>query len=174
LAKELASRLRERSKFIRIPNARPVIFIGSSVEGLPVAQEIQLGLSKTYAVPKIWTDDLFIAGHTTMEDLSKAVATADFGVLVCTPDDKTTNKARKVNQIAPRDNVILELGMCLSALGLHRTLAVIPRTTSVKMPSDLLGVTPIKYTDDDPANLAAHVGPVCTEITKIVQKEGVR
>src|SRR5579859_636846 len=40
IAKVLASRLRERNKFHRPPNPQPFLFVGSSVEGLPIANEL--------------------------------------------------------------------------------------------------------------------------------------
>src|ERR1019366_428146 len=45
LALELATRLRQRSALVPIPNDKPFLFIGSSVESLPIAREIQSGLS---------------------------------------------------------------------------------------------------------------------------------
>jgi predicted nucleotide-binding protein len=107
-----------------------------------------------------------------MEDLEARITTADFGVLVCTQDDIIFNEGRKVGNHAPRDNVILELGMCLGALGRDRALLVKPRTKDLKIPTDLLGVTPIDYTDDDPAHITAHMGSVCTEIRRVVENLG--
>lgn len=174
LAIELASRLREREKFVRPPNPRPVLFIGSSVEGLAIANEIQAGFAHDDVVPQIWTNNIFVPGHGTMEDLEARVTTADFGVLVCTADDRIVNEARDVDAFMPRDNVILELGMCLGALGRRRTLLVKPRGADLKIPTDLLGITAIDFRDDDPKNLAAHLGPVCTAIRKVINAEGLR
>jgi predicted nucleotide-binding protein len=124
LAMELGDRLRERSKHVRAPNPRPVIFIGSSVEGLAVAKEIQAGLTHLRAVTYLWTNNVFIPGHGTMEDLERQIGTSDLGVIVCTLDDKVVNLDREVDAYAPRDNCILELGMCIGSLGRHRTLLV--------------------------------------------------
>jgi CRP/FNR family transcriptional regulator, cyclic AMP receptor protein len=174
LAIELAGRLNEQSRFIRAPNARPVIFIGSSSEGLEVAKLVKQGLAHSFVVPTVWTDNVFLPGHGTMEDLKKRISESDFGVLVCTGDDRVINKPRDINHLAPRDNVVLELGMCLGELGMHRTLAVQPRIKNLKMPSDLLGITPIQYTVDDPRNLRSHIGPVCMAIRDVVERMGVR
>jgi CRP/FNR family transcriptional regulator, cyclic AMP receptor protein len=174
LAKELGDRLRERTKFVKAPNPRPVIFIGSSTEGLTIANEIQAGLSHDDYVLTVWTNNVFIPGHGTMEDLQARITTADFGVLVCTPDDRIINEDRGVDEYGPRDNVILELGMCLGALGQHRTLLVQPRIKELKKLTDMLGITPIDYKADDPDNLTAHIGPVCTAIRKVIEMEGVR
>lgn len=174
LAMEIANRLRQRAGFVRQPNPRPVIFIGCSVEGLGVAEYLQLGLSHAYVVPQIWTNNLFIPGHGTMEDLEQRISTADFGVLVCTPDDRILNEERDVDQFAPRDNVILELGMCIGALGRRRALLVKPRSRDLKIPSDLLGITHIDYDASDAANLAVHLGPACTLIKQVIGQLGTR
>jgi predicted nucleotide-binding protein len=174
LAMELGDRLRQRSAYVSAPNPRPVIFIGSSSEGLQIAQEIQAGLCHDNVVPKVWTDNVFVPGHGTVEDLEACIQTSDFGVLVCTQDDEILNENRNVNMYAPRDNVIVELGMCLGALGRRRTLLVTPRTRALKIPTDLLGITVINYTDADPGHLTTHIGAVCTQIRKVVEKLGAK
>lgn len=174
LALELGSRLRERNKHVRPKNPRPVIFIGCSVEGLTVANEIQLGLSHDYVVPTVWTNNIFKPGSGTMETLEVRIDHADFGILVCTPDDRIINDRRGVDTEAPRDNVILELGMCLGAMGRKRAFFVRPRGVDLKVPTDLLGITPIDYVGDDPLHLSAHIGPVCTQIRQAVEEQGPR
>lgn len=174
LAMELGARLRERGKHVRAPNQRPHIFLGSSVEGITVAKEIQLGLTHLNGVVHLWTNNVFIPGHGTMEDLEAMVNACDVGVVVCTPDDKVINVDRQVDMHAPRDNCILELGMSIGALGRKRTLLVRPRGRDLKIPTDLLGITPIEYVGDDPEHLSAHISHVCTLIEKVVKSEGPR
>lgn len=174
LALKLGERLRERSKYISPPNPRPVIFIGSSVEGLAVANEIQAGLTHDFVLPQVWTNNVFLPGHPTVEDLESRIRTADFGILVCTMDDRILQEGHDLETYAPRDNVILEFGICLGALGRYRTLFVKPRTKQLKFPTDLLGITPIDFTADDPTNLTIHIAPVCTKIRRLVQELGPR
>jgi predicted nucleotide-binding protein len=110
-----------------------------------------------------------------MEALEEMVARADFGVLVCTPDDQVTNPKRKTDAPAPRDNVILELGMCIGAMRRRRAYLVRPRGVDLKIPTDMLGITPIDYDNDpDPKNIAACIGPVCTQIKLAVMANGPR
>src|SRR5215204_574931 len=61
IATELAGRLRQRNRFIRVPNQRPQLFVGSSSERLSIAQEIQSGLSHSDMVVRVWTDGVFQA-----------------------------------------------------------------------------------------------------------------
>ncbi len=172
LALELANRLRERAQFVKAPNPRPVIFIGSSVESLQIANEIQAGLAHDAVVPVVWTNNVFVPGHHSMEDLELRISTADFGVFVCGQDDKIVNEQRHLDEYAPRDNVIFELGMSVGALGRRRTFVVKPRLRDLHLPSDLLGITPLDYTADDPLNIVAHVAPVCTAIRRVITDMG--
>jgi predicted nucleotide-binding protein len=73
----------------------------------------------------------------------------------------------------PRDNVVLELGMALGALGRDRALIVRP-IGDVKLPTDLLGITPILYQDGPPDTLAGRVGPVVTAVKNAVARLGCR
>ena len=108
-----------------------------------------------------------------MEQLEEQISMADFGVLVCTQDDRIVNDGRGVDTLAPRDNVILELGMCIGRLGRKRTFFVKPRTRDLKIPSDLLGITPLDFDDEpDPASLSARLGHVCTEIRNLMRSLG--
>lgn len=174
MAMELTDRLRERHKFVRQPNPRPVIFVGSSVEGLEIARAIQSGLANDDFIVEIWTDNIFTASRGTMQKLEEAVNGADFGVLVCTKDDRIINEDRGIDMSAPRDNVILELGMCIGRLGGERAFFVRPRTRDLKIPTDLLGITPIDYAEGEPKTLAARMGAACTQIRNAVRDQGVR
>jgi len=143
LAIELADRLRQRNALVIPPNPRPHVFIGSSVESLPVARAIQLGLEHDDVTVKVWTDRVFGASAFTMEALENEIRSADFGLLVLAPDDKIL--ARGTVEEAPRDNVVFELGMCMGALTRVRTFFVYPRGVEIRIPTDLLGLTPITY-----------------------------
>lgn len=170
LALELANRLRQRSAFVPIPNEKPFLFIGSSVESLPIAHEIQSGLSHDPLLATVWTDGVFRASRTSIENLLATVAKSDFALLVLTPDDTVTT--RDETKAVPRDNCIFELGLFMGALGRDRTLIVKPRGSDIKMPSDLLGLTPLEYAPGTPDTLPARIAPVCNDVRKIVASLG--
>jgi CRP/FNR family cyclic AMP-dependent transcriptional regulator len=172
LALELANRLRQRSILVPIPNDKPFLFIGSSVESLPIAREIQSGLSHAPVLATVRTDGVFRASRTSIENLVTTVAKSDFALLVLTPDDTVTS--RDETKAVPRDNCIFELGLFMGALGRDRTLIVKPRGEDIKMPSDLLGITPLDYTPGSPDTLAARLGPACNDIRKIVAAIGAK
>lgn len=176
IALELCDRLRNRNRLIFPPNEVPNVFICSSSESLMVAEQIQLGLDHHTSVARVWTDQVFGPMKQTMEDLERAVKEADFAVAVVTGDDVVRSKRRQSR--APRDNVVFELGLFMGQLGRERTIIVSPRGVDLKLPSDLLGLNPLTYlaTCDpkDGRQLAASLGPVCTQLKTIIDQLGAR
>ena len=139
---------------------------------VPVANEIQAGLTHDCVVATVWTNGVFGASKFSLEALEDARSEADFAVLVLYPDDKVISRQHELD--APRDNIIFELGFFIGALGRRRVFIVSPRSTEIKIPTDLLGITPITYAHGDPKDLAAHLGPVCTELRKTIEELGPR
>jgi len=147
------------------------VFIGSSTEGLPVAEAIQQNLD--YACDTtVWSQGIFGLGEGSLEALVDRVGDFDFAVLVLTPDDVVTSRG-KAEQSA-RDNVLLELGLFLGAIGRKRTFIVYDRTANLKLPSDLAGVTPATYQRHRTDNLQAALGACCTKIKNAIEGLGVR
>jgi len=173
LALELCNRLRERGKHVKAPNPRPVVFIGSSGEARRIAYEIRDVLSRENILPKVWTDDLFRPSATSIESLERELEGADFAVLLVTPDDVV--ESRDVKKAAPRDNVIWEHAFFTGGLGRDRVFIVKPRGADLKLPSDLLGITPLEYeptgTTDD---LQARIAPAANSIRKAVERLGAK
>jgi hypothetical protein len=120
--------------------SRSTIFIGSSKEALPVASAIKTSLSEDFAV-EIWNEHLFQMGEDTLTGLLRFVNYYDFGLLVMTNDDICKSRGNKSR--SPRDNVVLELGMFMGALGRRRSFPIIVPAgkSSPKLPTDLLGNT---------------------------------
>ena len=56
-------------------------------------------------------------------------------------------------QASPRDNVVFEAGLFGGALGIRRTFII--HANGSKLPSDLLGLTSVRY---DPVTTSAEVG----------------
>ena len=170
LALDLAERLRQRGRFVSSPNPQPVLFVGSSVEGLPVAREIQSGLRHDRMIVIVWTDDVFRTSKISVESLLATVRASDFAVLLIAPDDIAGSL--DIERPAPRDNVVFELGQCMGLLGRERTFIVRPRSVSIKMPSDWLDFKPLEYAEGTPDTLVTRVAPVCNEVRKAIQKLG--
>jgi predicted nucleotide-binding protein len=168
----VAERLRQRTQFHAPPNEKPVMFIGSSVEGLAIAKQIQLGLKHAPVVPQLWTNGVFGAGGVSIDSLLAHVERSDFAAFVFGPDDKVTS--RDDVYMAPRDNVVFELGLYMGRLNRDRCFIVKEQSTDVKIPTDLLGVTPVTYVHSPSVGLATVVGPVCTELEDAVARLGAR
>jgi CRP/FNR family cyclic AMP-dependent transcriptional regulator len=162
LAIELGDRLRQRTKGIVVPNELPHIFIGSSKEALAVAREIKGGFPDDRFVVQIWEKETFLASDTTIESLEHGIGHADFAVLVLAPEDDVIS--REIAQRAPRDNVVFELGLFMGALGRRRTYIVSPAYAPMKIPTDLLGITPLYYSQDAGLELSERVAPICEAI----------
>lgn len=172
-ARMLGDRLRERGRHVRAKNAKPRVFVGSSVEGLEVAQALQKGLSHDPMLVHLWPDDVFAPSSYTTNDLLVESERSDIAVFVIRGDDVT--KSRGAEAVSPRDNVIFELGLFMGALGRERTLLVRPRGAGLKIPSDLLGLRALDYdATAAPQDLAAVLGPVCTEIREVARRLGPR
>ena len=121
---------------------KPRIFIASSVEGLPVAEALNLNLEHNMEV-SIWRVGTFSLSNQTLDDLIKKSKWVDFGLFVFTPDDIAVIRD-KTEHIA-RDNVIFELGLFIGALGKERCFIIKPRGVELHLPSDLAGVTTADY-----------------------------
>ena len=76
VAIELCSRLRERSRYHESPNSLPRIFIGSSLEGLPIAKNISKKLEGVET--KLWNKDVFNPSESNIEALVTQARSSDF------------------------------------------------------------------------------------------------
>jgi len=172
VAQVVADRLRQRSALLNIPNTKPLLFLGCSTESLEIAREIQLGLKHDNVEAMVWTDGVFGPSGVAVDTLLNTVNESDFAVFVFSPDDKVVSRDDEYN--APRDNTVFELGLFMGKLERSRTFIVKEQSTDVKVPTDLLGITPLTYVYRGGGNLAAAIAPVCTELRKVINNLGVR
>ena len=173
LAVSIANRLRQRNQFHRAPNANPVLFVGSSVEGLSIAQEIQLGLKYDKIVVRPWSmPGVFGPGGISIDELIKEVELSDFAAFVFGPDDKVFS--REEEQEAPRDNVVFELGLFMGQLDRFGSFIIKDQNADIKIPTDLLGVTPITYVTKRGEEISGTVATICQELRKVIGAIGPR
>ena len=172
IAVELTDRLRQRNRLVAATNPRPVVFIGSSKESLPIAEAIKSNLEDKDLIVKLWTDGVFGASQFILTELERQVRESDFAVLVLGADDIVESRAEISD--APRDNVIFELGLFMGALSHERTFMVIPRDCDIKIPTDLLGLIPLKYESNDSNDFSALLVPICDQLQHIINKAGVK
>lgn len=142
---------------------KPSIFIGSSVEGIKVAELIQLGIHHV-AECTLWSQGVFGLSMGNLENLVKASSRFDFAILVLTPDDVKIK--RNIQSNTPRDNILFELGLFIGSLGREKTFIVYNRDEEIELPSDLAGVSAATFGNRADGNLEAAIGPVCTQLKR--------
>jgi steroid delta-isomerase-like uncharacterized protein len=145
---------------------RPRVFIGSSVEGLAVAEAIEFDL-QFFADVTLWDQGVFHLSQGTLAALQQAADTADFAILVLTADDVTTRRGQ--TYVTARDNVIFELGFFMGHLGPERTFIVYSRDDSPTLPSDLAGITVATFAERADGNMDAAVGPAAIQLRNAMQ-----
>src|SRR5688572_15044265 len=101
---------------------KPVVFISSSAEGLPIAQEFALQLEPS-VTPTLWSEGAFQLGKTVTESLTEVADRADFAVFVLTGDENA--RALRRGARIPSPNVMFEMGFLAGRIGLTRTFIVI-------------------------------------------------
>lgn len=150
---------------------RPKLFIGSSAEGLDYAKALQVNLDRACEVT-IWSQGVFGLSGGTLEQLVEFIQTMDFGVLIVTPDDLIESRGKK--SFAARDNVLLELGICIGTLGRERSFLIHDRSTDIKLPSDLAGITIGSFEPHSTNNASASIGAASTLVESSVRLLGIR
>jgi hypothetical protein len=140
---------------------KPRIFVGSSGKQEKLLQALTRGLEDVAHVEP-WTTS-FNPGTTTLERLLELAHEVDFAAFVFAQDDWTstsvpTSTVPESGQASPRDNVVFEAGLFGGLLGMRRTFIL--QANGSKLPSDLLGLTCVRY-DGAPAD---------TEIEALNQK----
>jgi hypothetical protein len=129
---------------------KPRIFLGSSGKQEKLLEELTRGLEEVAHVDP-WTTS-FNPGTTTLERLVELAHEVDFAAFVFAKDDWTAvgsagSSSPDAGQASPRDNVVFEAGLFGGVLGMRRTFILHSRGS--KLPTDLLGLTSIRYGEAD-------------------------
>jgi hypothetical protein len=130
---------------------KPRIFLGSSGKQAELLEALKRGLSDAARVEP-WTT-VFNPGVSTLDRLVELTREVDFAAFVFAQDDWTLSApARERGQASPRDNVVFEAGLFGGALGMRRTFIL--HANGAKLPTDLLGLTCVRYAGETPADFA--------------------
>lgn len=146
---------------------KPTVFIASSSEALHVAEAVHIKLD-TDLRPKLW-ENAFDLSSITITTLISKTKEADYAVFVFHPDDKSLIREKEYSSV--RDNVILELGMFIGALGLEKCFILVPKSSesTFRLPTDLAGITASFY-DDQNIDVSDAVTSSCAKIKQTIKK----
>jgi hypothetical protein len=147
---------------------KPRIFLGSSGQQEKLLQALTRGLQDIADVDP-WTA-VFSPGVSTLDRLVELTRQVDFAAFVFAQDDWTAKGASPdpaSGQASPRDNVVFEAGLFGGALGIRRTFIL--HANGAKLPTDLLGLTSIRY---DPDTTPAIVRQINQKLRKAIETEG--
>ena len=165
-----ARRLEQRNALIPPANEKPRVFLFSFSGALPVAWAIENALMNDPFLTVVWANGVFKMTSYTLETLEEELMQSDFAVAVAHPDDKT--EVRDEEWPTPRDNVVFELGFFMGSLGRQRAVQMEPKGAKLKLPSDLAGITTIKYNFRAGADVGAMMGPACNALRDHIMRLG--
>jgi hypothetical protein len=157
--------------------SKPCIFLGSSGKQTKLLEALTRGLEDVAHVEP-WTTS-FNPGTTTLERLLELCREVDFAAFVFAQDDWTSTTSQtptpgaapagaptESGQASPRDNVVFEAGLFGGVLGMRRTFIL--HAEGAKLPSDLLGLTCVRYE----GTTAAEMRVVNQKLRKAIENEG--
>jgi Predicted nucleotide-binding protein containing TIR-like domain len=149
---------------------KPRIFLGSSGQQEKLLEALTRGLEAVAHVDP-WTTS-FHPGTTTLDRLVELAHEVDFAAFAFARDDWTTATApasasRESGQASPRDNVVFEAGLFGGVLGMRRTFII--HANGSKLPSDLLGLTCVRY---EGAMTASEMRIINQTLRNAIENEG--
>lgn len=150
---------------------KPRIFLGSSAAQTKLVQSLTRGLEDIAEVEP-WTAT-FNPGTTTLGRLLELTREVDFAAFVFARDDWTIKgaaaaaAASEAGQGSPRDNVVFEAGLFGGVLGMQRTFIL--HASGAKLPTDLLGLTCIRYGEE---LTAAEIKGINQKLRKAIETVG--
>jgi hypothetical protein len=148
---------------------KPRVFLGSSAQQAKLLQALTRALEDVAHVEPWMTS--FNPGTTTLERLLELTRQVDFAAFVFAQDDWTSNSLAVADgtgsgQASPRDNVVFEAGLFGGVLGMRRTFIL--HANGSKLPTDLLGLTCVRYK----STTAAEVRAVNQKLRNAIENEG--
>lgn len=120
---------------------KPRLFIALSIESLPIAEAVNVNLDHNFEI-MIWKNGTFKLSSSTIDDLVEKSSSVDFALFIFAPDDISSIRNRHEHVV--RDNVIFEMGLFVGAIGKSRSFILKPRDVEMHLPTDLLGVIPLR------------------------------
>jgi CRP/FNR family transcriptional regulator, cyclic AMP receptor protein len=165
-----AEKLEERNKQGGRVNEIPRIFVISSSESLPVAEEIYKILDSNEINIQTWDRGTFGVSDYPISSLMDAIEASDFTISVVRADDVIISRGEQRN--VPRDNVNLEYGISLGVLGRSRSVLLVCAGDDVKLASDLTGLTTYRFRNSTKEEMKRTVRKACLDLKEHIELEG--
>ena len=138
----------------------PSVFIGSSTEGLQVAEALK-DVFGDRADVDIWNSgQVFSRNQSFLSSLIDTASLYEFAVLVFTCDDIATIRGESYQ--TARDNVLFEYGLFQGKLGPRRTYAYVDK--DLRVPTDLVGISLDSFTRESDGEPSAGFNDVAVDI----------
>lgn len=148
---------------------KPRVFIGSSREGIPIANAIHTNLTRD-AECTVWKSGVFQPSSFALNSLIDELDDSQFGIFVFSPDDTLIMRSEQ-HQVV-RDNVLFELGLFIGRLGHKRCFFLVPESGGIRLPTDLFGLNSTEYESNRrDSNWVAAVNPACTSILQVMRDQ---
>jgi len=140
------------------------VFIGSSMNGIPIAHAIESLLKENFKVTQ-WTGAPFNPGKPLVHSLRAIADEADFAIFVFPYQDINTHYFKE-EQL--RSNLLFELGLFVGLLGLDRILLIMPKYDLVELPSHLEGLPTFFYDIRKNSDLPSAIAPATSIINRMI------
>jgi predicted nucleotide-binding protein len=127
---------------------KPTVFIGSSGEGIKVAEAVKERFGDKAQVDVWNAGSVFTRNIAFLDSLLNASNLYEFAILVFTGDDTTV--IRDETHTTMRDNVLFEFGLFLGRVGRRRAHALVE--DKLRVPTDLVGIHFDKFNLDGERN----------------------
>jgi hypothetical protein len=116
---------------------KPTVFIGSSSEGLKVANALKVTFGQQAEV-EVWNSgEIFTKNRSFLTSLLDTASLFEFAVLIFSNDD--VRLVRGESLTTARDNVLFEFGLFLGKLGPRRAYSLVEK--DLQVPTDLAGMS---------------------------------
>lgn len=168
----VADQLDHRNREVGAANEHPRIFVISSKEGLPVARQVRQNLDADEMPVYLWDHGTFAVSEYPISSLEDAIERADFTIAVAKADDMLVLRG-ETNKVA-RDNVHFEYGISVGRLGRERSFLLVEADAKIRLPSDLAGLTTLRYQGGDQDKMERSVAKACDQARQRIEFIGVR
>ena len=171
-ADAVADQLDHRNQEVGAANEHPRIFVISSKEGLPVARQVRQNLDADEMPVYLWDHGTFAVSEYPISSLEDAIERADFTIAVAKADDILVLRGES-SKVA-RDNVHFEYGISVGRLGRERSFLLVEADAEIRLPSDLAGLTTLRYQGGDQDKIERSVAKACDQARQRIEFIGVR